>query len=82
MLEDHTVDFIKEHKFGHGFLGEHGGELIHNEFNKLNRTYCKMREDLDRAKACFFLALKLRRTCPDNFVEAPKPQKRKKGREE
>ena len=40
MLEDHGTDFISKWRFGFGIYGEQGGESVHNEFNKLKRTYC------------------------------------------
>ena len=42
MLEDHATDFVEKWKTGFGMYGEQGGESIHNEFNKLKITYCRM----------------------------------------
>ena len=42
MLEDHATDFVEKWKTGFGMYGEQGGESIHNEFNQLKITYCRM----------------------------------------
>ena len=38
ILEDDVLDFVSKFKVGLGFLGEQGGESIHNKFNELERT--------------------------------------------
>ena len=42
MLEDHATHFVEKWKTGFGIYGEQGGESIHNEFNQLKTTYCRM----------------------------------------
>ena len=42
ILEDHATDFVEKWKTGFGMYGEQGGESIHNEFNQLKTTYCRM----------------------------------------
>ena len=42
MLEDHATDFVERWKTGFGTYGEQGGASIHNEFNHLKLTYCRM----------------------------------------
>ena len=42
MLEDHATDFVQKWKTEFGMYGEHGGESIHNEFNQLKITYCRI----------------------------------------
>ena len=48
MLEDHVSTFIRKWRAGLGFYGEQGGESVHNEFNKLYRTYCAMKPNSRR----------------------------------
>ena len=42
ILEDHTTDFVEKWKTGFGIYGEQSGESIHNEFNQLKVTYCRI----------------------------------------
>ena len=42
MLEDHATNFVEKWKTGFGMYGNQGRESIHNEFNKLKITYCRM----------------------------------------
>ena len=48
MLEDHVADFIRKWGVGLGFYGEQGGESLHNELNKLYKTYCGMKPNSRR----------------------------------
>ena len=44
ILEDHCNDWISNYTFGLAFHGEQGGESIHAEFNKLERTAWGVRD--------------------------------------
>lgn len=51
LLEHHIVPFIKKWKYGFGVYGEQGIESIHQNFNKLFTTYCRMKPSIRRLKA-------------------------------
>jgi len=76
MLEDHVVPFIKEWGAGIGIYGEQGGESIHNEFNKLMRTYCTMKPNTRRLLSV--LKEHHRRTNPTAKALKPEIKKRKR----
>ena len=42
MLEDHATHFVEKWKTEFAIYGEQGGESIHNGFNELKTTYCRM----------------------------------------
>ena len=42
MIEDHATDFVEKWKTGFRIYGKQGGGSIHNEFNQLKITYCRM----------------------------------------
>lgn len=76
MLEDHVVPFIREWGAGIGIYGEQGGESIHNEFNKLMRTYCTMKPNTRRLLSV--LKEHHRRTNPTAKALKPEIKKRKR----
>ena len=51
ILECHTVEWLSLHQAGSGLMGEQGAELIHAKFNSLKRTYCGIRNPLDKLKS-------------------------------
>lgn len=74
ILEDHVLDFVSKFKVGLGFLGEQGGESIHNKFNQLERTMSCMPNPLQRFEAV--LKEHHRQTFPGNIAKAPKRKSR------
>ena len=51
ILECHTVEWLSLHQAGCCLMGEQGAESIHAKFNLLNRTYCGIRNPLDKLKS-------------------------------
>lgn len=62
MLEDHTVDFLRQWRVGFGMLSEQGAESIHTVFNQLSRTYANIHNGIDRLRQV--MTEHHRRTCP------------------
>lgn len=50
MLEDHIVPWMQKWQWALGLHGEQGAESVHNIFNSLERTYCAIRNPVDRMK--------------------------------
>ena len=48
MLEVHVIEFLSKWHVGLGYLGEQGGESVHNAFNMLRVTYNTVKKDTDR----------------------------------
>ena len=48
MLQDHVIEFLSKWHVGLGYLGEQGGESLHNAFNKLRVTYNTVKRDTER----------------------------------
>ena len=51
LLEHHVVPFIKKWGYGIGLYGEQGIESVHQSFNKLTVTYCRMKPNIRRLKS-------------------------------
>ena len=50
LLEDHVVPWMRKWHWALGINAEHGVESVHNVFNTLERTYCAIRNPIDRMK--------------------------------
>ena len=75
MVEQHVVDFIAKWGAAFGYYGEQGAESLHNEFNKLNRTYCSIKPNTKRLE--YILKEHHRRVNPEAKAIQPKTKKRK-----
>ena len=75
MVEQHVVDFIAKWGAAFGYYGEQGAESLHNEFNKLNRTYCSIKPNTKRLE--YILKEHHRRGNPEAKAIQPKTKKRK-----
>ena len=51
LLEYHVVPFIERWRYGFGLYGEQGIESVHQSFNKLSATYCRMKPNVRRLKS-------------------------------
>lgn len=76
LLEDHVVDFVRQHRVGFGFLGEQGAESIHAKFNGIRRNFVNMRNPVERLNA--ILTEHLTQVCPNIIVRQPPAKKRKR----
>ena len=75
MVEQHVVDFIAKWVAAFGCYGEQGAESLHNEFSKLNRTYCSIKPNTKRLK--YILKEHHRRVNPVAKAIQPIRKKRK-----
>ena len=74
MLEQH-VDFIAKWGAAFGYYGEQGAESLHNEFNKLNQTYCSIKPNTKWLE--YILKEHHRQVNPEAKAIQPKTKKRK-----
>ena len=58
-----------------GYRGEQGAKFLHNEFNKLNRTYCSIKPNTKRLE--YILKEHHRQVNPEAKAIQPKTKKRK-----
>ena len=44
LLEEHTIEFLRQWRVGFGMLGEQGAESIHAAYNNLKRVYANVHD--------------------------------------
>ena len=76
MLEEHTVDFLKEWNGGLGFYGEQGGESLHHDFKRKKHMFHNMKNKLECLK--YLMKQHLLETFPKTQAIKPVVQKRKR----
>jgi len=76
MLEAHVIPWIRRWGVGIGFHNEQGAESIHTRFNSLKRTYCNIRNPVDRLKG--IMKEHYLQNAPVNIAAKPVIKKRKK----
>ena len=75
IVEKHVVDFIAKWGTALGYYGEQGAASLHNEFNKLNRTYCSAKSNTKRLE--YIPKEHHRRVIPEVKAIQPKTKRRK-----
>ena len=75
IVEKHVVDFIAKWGAALGYYGEQGAGSLHNEFNKLNRTYCSVKPNTKPLE--YILKEHHRRVNPEVKAIQPKTKRRK-----
>ena len=75
IVEKHVVDFIAKWGTALGYYGEQGAASLHNEFNKLNRTYCSAKSNTKRLE--YIPKEHHRRVNPEVKAIQPKTKRRK-----
>ena len=76
ILECHTVEWLSQHQAGCGLMGGQGAESIHAKFNSLKRTYCGIRNPLDKLKS--IMTEHYLKVSPHLSAAVPPVEKRKK----
>ena len=75
LLEDHVVGWMRKWHWALGLHGEQGAESIHNVFNTLERTYCAIRNPMERMQC--MLKEHMLQTSPMTAELQPPIKKRK-----
>ena len=74
-LEDHVVQFIRRWKVGPGTMGEHGGESIHHQFNKLTQRFSSIPHPATR---CYHTLKEHLTAVNPSLPAAPQPARKKR----
>ena len=75
ILEKHCVNWMKAHRFGMGFHGEQGGEMLHFTIAKVEQTAIGMRRE--RTKIAFTMEISILQATPELTKIIPLPKSHK-----
>ncbi|GFR70919.1 amine oxidase [Elysia marginata] len=75
ILEKHCVNWMREHRFGMGFHGEQGGEMLHSTIAKIEHRARGLRHE--RTKMAFTMETSILQTTPELTGLVPQPLSKK-----